>query len=210
MLMKVVNLYSGGFYSNTYVVGEEGQPCLIIDFGDNRNERLFSYVNRHHSKLEGILLTHGHFDHLAGFKETALLPCPVYLGFEDERCLNDGHFNASSDLLGEEITFPNLNPCLISNNDDLIFPDFRVKVIATPFHTCGSVCFYFENEKVLFSGDTLFHLGIGRDDLRGSCPKEKSKSLKKLISLPQETIVYPGHGPKTTIGNELAFNPYLS
>ena len=83
-------------------------------------------------------------------------------------------------------------------------------MIHTPFHTRGSVCYYFINNKWLISGDTLFKTSIGRDDLPGAMPEKRRESLEKLKTLPKETRIYPGHGPNSTIGSELILNRFLS
>jgi hydroxyacylglutathione hydrolase len=107
--------------------------------------------------------------------------------------LTDPDLNVSRGLFGQEgLVLDNIEPYELDDEDEIRLGDEVFKVIATPFHTKGSCCFYVEKEAVLFSGDTLFHLGIGRSDLPGAAPKEISSSLRKLAALPISTKVYPG------------------
>ena len=101
-------------------------------------------------------------------------------------------------------------PITVSDNEILkIFDEDDIKVIHTPFHTKGSVCYYFINNKLLFSGDTLFKMSVGRDDLPGAIPSKRRESLEKIKSLPIETKIYPGHGPNTVLKTEIEFNHFL-
>ena len=125
---------------------------------------------------------------------------------EDFVCLSDPKKNASFDLASPFSLEEEISPYFLEDGDETRIDEYLFKTIATPFHTKGSICLYFGSEKALFSGDTLFKLGVGRDDLPHAAPKEKESSLRKVFALPDETIVYPGHGAKTTIGDE---KPYL-
>lgn len=188
---------------NTYVIGEEGEGCFVVDPGDNRNGRLDAYIARHHSKCFGFLVTHGHFDHISGLS-TIKTEAPVYIMADDVRCLTDPKYN-----LVPGLTFDSVDPTIISDGDKLDLGPYQVKVIATPFHTEGSCCFYLAKEKALFSGDTLFHLSVGRCDLPGGDEDEMASSLSKLMKLPSDTKVYPGHDEGTRLEEEFANNPYF-
>ena len=211
---------------NTYVVGEPGQPCLLIDFGGNPGGRVVSYCAKHHGFLAGVLLTHGHYDHIAGLANYEPDPnTRIVIHPEDEPFLYDPHLNCSDSLFGQEFILERELPLYLCEDEDEILLGARqgfdpegnpapiggylVRVLRTPFHTGGSVCFYLPEEKVLFSGDTLFHGGVGRMDLPHAKPRLWRDSLRKLTKLPPETKVYPGHGPATTLGDELRYNPYL-
>lgn len=105
------------------------------------------------------------------------------------------------------ISVPNV--IFVNEQDEIEILKYKIKIIETPFHTDGSICLYLENQNALFSGDTLFHLGIGRTDLPGGHEQYILDSLKKLAALPHTTKVYPGHGEMTNIDNEMRYNPYM-
>jgi hydroxyacylglutathione hydrolase len=207
--MKIVKLYHGGEECNTYVVGEEKEPCVVVDPGYNQNGALDRYIEKHHGYCRGYLITHGHCDHIAGLKDLTHL-ATVFMMAEDVPCLTDPDLNVSRSLFGKEgLVIDKIQPYELDDQDEIKLGNLVFKVIATPFHTRGSCCFYVTEEKVLFSGDSLFHLGIGRSDLPGSCPRESANSLRKIAALPIETKVYPGHGEMTNLKTELAFNAEL-
>ncbi len=204
--MRIVCLNPSREFANTYVIGEEGDECVVVDPGYNENHFLERYIQKHHSKCAGFLITHGHYDHIYGLSSfEGLDSIPVFIGSEDAVFLSDPKFNLSREF-GNEISL-DINPYLLDDEDEIKLPIGAVKVIATPYHTVGSVCFYLEG--ALFSGDSLFKNGIGRSDLPGAAPRLAEKSLGKLIALPDDTKVYPGHGGKTKIGDEKLYNPYL-
>lgn len=207
--MKVSKLNFHPSFANTYVLGEEGEPCLLIDPGYNQGGVLNRYVLKHHQgKTLAIVLTHGHFDHFYGLKDfEGLEDVPLFISEEDYPCLSDAKKNASFDLAEPFCLREDVSPYFLEDGDETKIGPFLFKTIATPFHTKGSICLYFEAEGILFSGDTLFKLGVGRDDLPHASPRDKDNSLRKLFTLPDSTLVYPGHGGKTSIGEE---RPYLN
>ncbi len=209
VIMKVAKLSYHPAFANTYVLGEEGEPCLLIDPGYNQNGVLNRYVEKHHQgKILALILTHGHFDHFYGLKDfEGLDNIPLFMSEEDFVCLGDPKKNASFDLAEPFSLEKEVSPYFLEDQDETKIGPFEFQTIATPFHTKGSICLYFKEDGIVFSGDTLFKLGVGRDDLPHAAPKEKERSLAKLFALPEETLVYPGHGGKTTIGDE---RPYLS
>jgi hydroxyacylglutathione hydrolase len=205
-MVNIVKLYHGGEECNTYVLGKEGEPCVVVDPGYNENGSLDNYIERHHKTCLGYLITHGHYDHIQGLmslKHQAM----VFMAEDDIDCLSDPYLNGSNELKGEEVRIDNIQPYALDDEDEIRLGSFLFKVILTPFHTKGSCCFYLESDKVLFSGDTLFKLGIGRTDLPGGSSRTIGESLHKLACLPIDVKVYPGHGETTTIKNELAYNP---
>lgn len=226
-MARIIKLHYGGNEGNTYVLGDEGEPAIVFDFGDDQNHRVEEYCSRHHPFIAGIFITHGHVDHIGGLNELRVKEgTKVVIHQEDEPCLRDPKLNASSSLFGKPFVLNQELPLYLCEDEDEILlaarrlkgPDGQdkvlgghlVKVIHTPFHTAGSCCYYVAEEKALFSGDTLFHLGVGRMDLPGARPKLFEASLGKILALPEDTKVYPGHGPTTTIGQEKHFNPYLT
>ncbi len=208
--MKIERFNIGDDYvCNMYIVGEDGEPCIVVDPGADPNNFIEKYVRKHHNgQIAGFLLTHGHYDHIEGLR-LCTMKAPVYVHLLEEEFLVEPAYNLSLDFL-DHLYIRGLKTKLFIDNDILNIGNYEIKVIHTPFHTRGSSCFYFEKEHVLFSGDTLFHLSIGRTDLITGSNKTVESSLKKLVALPPETKVYPGHGPATTIGDELRLNPYLT
>ena len=208
--MKIERFNIGDDYvCNMYIVGEEGEPCIVVDPGADPNNFIEKYVRKHHNgQIAGFLLTHGHYDHIEGLR-LCTMQAPVYVHLLEEEFLVEPAYNLSLDFL-DHLYVRGLKTKLFIDNDILNIGNYEIKVIHTPFHTRGSSCFYFEKEHVLFSGDTLFHLSIGRTDLITGSNKTVESSLKKLVVLPSETKVYPGHGAATTIGDELRLNPYLT
>ena len=208
--MKIERFNIGDDYvCNMYIVGEEGEPCIVVDPGADPNNFIEKYVRKHHNgQIAGFLLTHGHYDHIEGLR-LCTMQAPVYVHLLEEEFLVEPAYNLSLDFL-DHLYIRDLKTKLFIDKDVLNIGNYEIKVIHTPFHTRGSSCFYFEKERVLFSGDTLFHLSIGRTDLITGSNKTVESSLKKLVVLPPETKVYPGHGPSTTIGDELRLNPYLT
>jgi hydroxyacylglutathione hydrolase len=209
-MTKITKLAYGGEFANCYVVGEEGKPCVIVDPATNRGGCLDAYIEKHHAGIcMGILTTHGHFDHIGGLVDLKHLPT-VFMSEDDFDCLSDPYLNGSESFdLPAPIIVKGIQPYAVDDEDEIRLGSYIFKVITTPFHTKGSVCYYFESEGVLFSGDTLFHLSVGRTDLPGGSERTKEESLRKLVKLPDATKVYPGHEGSTTIGNEKRYNPEL-
>jgi hydroxyacylglutathione hydrolase len=192
--MEITKLELGVLRANCYIVEKDGH-CLIIDPGDEP-EKIISQIKE--LSVDGILLTHGHFDHIMGVKGLVEeIQAPLYL---------------QEGALGEYLNAGSLSFVIGVNLNDLVKPKFTLKkgvnnigpfefnVIPTPGHTPGSVCFLFGGN--LFSGDTLFEDSYGRTDLPGSDFNQMKESLATLASLSPEIKVYPGHGNFTTIKKE--------
>ena len=191
---------------NSYLL-VEGEEAIVFDMGI-RGKSLENYLEKHGLKLLAVFLTHGHYDHIAGLGDFDL-EVPVYIGAQDEDYLRDPSLNLGGDFFGNEFALDTVEPKTLSGGQSLRIGPFDIQVIATPFHTGGSLCFHLPKEGVLFSGDTLFRLSVGRSDLPGSCPRYMEASLAKLKALPASTKVYPGHGRPTDLAFEIANNPYL-
>jgi glyoxylase-like metal-dependent hydrolase (beta-lactamase superfamily II) len=179
---------------------------LVID-PSSVKDGLINYIRREQINLKAILLTHGHIDHFRGVPNLVKnFNCDVYISFEDNDFLKNPEYNCSI-FLGKSETYNGETKTLVDKDEITLLKD-PLKVIGTPYHTEGSVCFYSKVNNLLFSGDSLFKNCIGRYDLPGSNPKKISSSLEKLKSLPINTKVYPGHGSFTTIGEELDRNTF--
>lgn len=193
--------------SNIYLI-EKDTNCIVVDPG-SKKDNLLDYLNSHNLNVVAVLLTHGHFDHIGGVdKLVEKYHCPVYIGFNDEFFLQDPHLNCSRYASNQEMVL-NTRPTTVSEGEILNILGENIQVIETPFHTDGSVCYYLEYSNVIFTGDTLFKNTVGRDDLPTSNPRKRKSSLNKLISLPEETKIYPGHGGFSTIKQEKALNPFV-
>ena len=198
------------FSANTYVVGEKGHPCVVIDLGSTQ-QRIIDYIKQNHSSCSGILLTHGHFDHIRGIENfLKTFTCTTFIDNSDDELLDNPRLNGSASLKIGKIQVKVTNKYLLDDEDEINFGNgLLFKVIETPFHTSGSVCFLYEKENAIFTGDTLFKNSIGRTDLPTGNERLVKNSLEKLKKLDQSIKVYPGHGDETTLKREFENNPYL-
>jgi hydroxyacylglutathione hydrolase len=203
--MKVYGFAVGPLQENTdLLVGEDGRGA-IVDPGDEP-ERILAEVHRVGLKPEAILLTHAHFDHVGAVAPLVeALGLPVYLHPADLPLYQSAALGAAR--WGLYIPQPP-EPTLPLAEGQTLDLGLGLEVLFLPGHAPGHVGFYRPGH--LISGDVLFRGGIGRYDLPGSDPQKLFASLQKLTELPPDTVVYPGHGPKTTIAEERASNPYLS
>jgi glyoxylase-like metal-dependent hydrolase (beta-lactamase superfamily II) len=200
---------------NTYVVSDDSRECVIIDCGayyDAERTALVDYINTNQLKPVHLLCTHGHFDHNFGINTVydtwGLKP---EISADDEWLISDlsGQFEA---MAGIKLHWKFPEPGHFFTPDDIIrFGSHEFQILRTPGHTPGGVTFYCAEEKAAFTGDTLFRMSIGRTDFeRGSYDDMLNSLTKVLAQLPADTTVYPGHGPKTNIGEETKFNPYFA
>lgn len=198
--MKVIKFSLGELQANCYFIILDNN-CLIIDPADD-GAFILEEVQRRNLKLKAILSTHGHFDHIMAAGEIQLsIKIPLYI-FKKDQFLIDRLNQTAKHFLGYD---PNtIVPKNIKYLDEgnLKIANYEFKIIHTPGHTPGSCCYYFKEEKILFTGDTLFKEGIGRTDLSYSSSKDLDKSLRKLFDFPDETIIYPGHGEETILEDE--------
>jgi len=192
--------------TNTYfLINKETQEGLVVDPADCA-DYIVNQFRLRGFKLCGILLTHGHFDHIYGVNQLReLSQAPVYAYTSEEALLADDYFNRSS-VWAEGITVkPDV---LLKDNQELTLAGMNFKVLHTPGHTEGSCCYYFPEDSTLIAGDTLFFESYGRTDLSTGSDSSMQHSLHDILfKLPPETAVYPGHGEPTTIEHELQFNP---
>lgn len=201
---------------NCYVVSDDTKEAVIIDCGcfhPDEWAEIKNYIVKEQLKVVHLLNTHLHFDHIMG------VPM-VYndLGLAPEANKND--LSIYNNVEKQISMFINMNvdhiemPPLgreLRDGDTIEFGTHSFMVIQTPGHTKGGVCFYCKEENALFTGDTLFQCSIGRTDLEGGCYEDIIQSVKeRLLVLPPETKVYPGHGPSSSIEFERKYNPYLN
>ncbi len=194
-------------FANTYLLIDKSSSCVVIDPSKD-NDNLINYIRKNNLVLKAILLTHGHFDHIRGVSRlVTAFNCPVYISFEEKETLTNTLFNCS--YMGENEVIVDEEVTLVNDGDAIDILDEPISVIATPFHTKGSLCYYLKESKALFSGDFLFEGSVGRCDLPTSSRKDFANSISKILALPDETKVYPGHGSFTSIARERKSNPFL-
>ena len=197
----------GGISTNCYIIYREGEnKAVIVDPGDS-SAYILNQCRELSVEPEAILLTHGHFDHIMALEDIRrAFHCSVYAHMDEEEMLRDPALNLSG-TMGTEQTAVNADH-LLRDGEMISLLRYDWKVIATPGHTSGSVCYYIASEDVLLSGDTLFAESLGRTDLpTGSSAAIVRSITEKLLVLPDDTMVYPGHGETTSIAHEKRYNP---
>jgi glyoxylase-like metal-dependent hydrolase (beta-lactamase superfamily II) len=199
----------GPLQCNCSVIGDEiTREAMVIDPGDDI-EDVLALIEKHNLKVKQIVVTHAHIDHVGGaMKLRAATGAPILLNQNDSALLK------MLDMQAAWIGMKNPGQVDIDHSigqaDTLRTGSLTADVIHTPGHTEGSICLYFQAESKLIAGDTLFAGSIGRTDLPGGSMEKIIRSLhEKVMALPDDTLVVPGHGPLTTIGEERESNPFL-
>jgi glyoxylase-like metal-dependent hydrolase (beta-lactamase superfamily II) len=212
ILMLIRRLNVGYLDTNCYLVAcRKTSETVVIDPGFKEDEtgRILEEIDRLGLQVKYIVNTHGHIDHISGngvLKQA--FGAEILIHKNDAPMLLDSRKNLSRTLGVRFVSTPEWR--LLSDEDLVEFGRLELRVIHTPGHTKGSISLYSESERVAFTGDTLFAGSIGRTDLLGSSFKDIMRSLKKrLMKLPDQTVAYPGHGEKTTIGKEKLQNPFI-
>lgn len=205
--MEITLLMVGPIQTNCYVASKEGSAsCVVIDPGEEAG-KIADYMKKKELVCEGILLTHGHFDHITGVAELASLTGAKVYAYEGERELMMDPAQNGSVMVGYEVALEPEN--LLRDNQILSIADMDFQVIHTPGHTVGGCCYYAKDEKVLFGGDTIFMESVGRTDFPTGNGRQLIDSIReKILVLPEEVQIYPGHGPETSVGYEKQNNPY--
>ncbi|MCK9615312.1 MAG: MBL fold metallo-hydrolase [Candidatus Omnitrophica bacterium] len=200
--LKIFTL--GELYTNCYIVYDSEQKRGFIIDAPSPSGEVLGFINKEKLNIEFIALTHGHFDHISALSE---MPFPFYVHKEDVQLLKNPDLNGSI-IFNLSIKTEKEPILLLEENKPLIFGDSKIEVIHTPGHTPGGVCMKIGNW--LFSGDSLFFGTIGRTDVPLGSYTSLIKALKeKILVLPKDTIIYPGHGESSTIGEEVVSNPFL-
>lgn len=187
--MKIHTVVVGPIDTNCYIVEDEAsREAIVIDPGGEAG-KITGFLEKHPLRIKAIVITHGHFDHIGANRELKeKTRAPILMHESDVFGLSAGGSPPADRFLKDK--------------DNFEVGGLKFEVIHTPGHTPGGISLYCEKEKVIFSGDTLFAGDYGRTDLPYSSGEDMAGSLKKLLRLPPETKVYPGHGRPTTIGNE--------
>ena len=191
-----------------FIINDDTKECVIADPADHP-ERIISFSEKEGLKPAAIILTHGHYDHIAAVSGVLdKWKLPVYASSDEERLLLDVELNHSLLAYGRGITVR--ADVLLSDGEEFDAGGIHFKCIHTPGHTEGSCCYLIDSMKALISGDTLFEGSIGRTDLpTGNVPQMKRSLAEKIKTLPDDLTVYPGHGGVTTIADEKRWNPFL-
>ena len=206
-MLKIGKIVMGSVQTNCYFLyREEDKKIIVVDPAD-KGEYLFNAFKEAGFEVVAILLTHGHFDHIWGSNKLRELAGVQVFAFEDEKDVcESSKLNVSADV-GRP--YEARVDWYLKDGETVTIEGMEFKVIWTPGHTQGSCCYYFEKDNILVSGDTLFEGSVGRSDLPTGDGKLLSRSLKeRLMVLPDETVVYPGHGNSTTIADEKKYNPF--
>lgn len=200
--MELYTLITGICETNTYIVIDGSGVAFAVDPGSDA-QRIFDFVRSKNAILKYILITHMHFDHIGAVAELREYGAKTIVPRID--------FDLS-DINTEFGSYAEVKPfvadMLISDDSELNFGEHKIKVLATPGHTPGSVC-YILDDKIIFSGDTLFQSSVGRTDFSYGDSILLRQSLKKLFALPHNFVIYPGHGQATTLDAEKNGNPYV-
>ncbi|MBI1368029.1 MAG: MBL fold metallo-hydrolase [Planctomycetes bacterium] len=200
----------GPWQTNCYVTHPAGsKACWIIDAGFNP-QPMIDAIRQRHLAPELIVLTHAHADHIAGLREVrdAFPDVPILIHEAEADFLTDAELNLSAGF-----GFPIVAPAadrLLHHGDTLSLADLTFEIRHTPGHSPGGICLHQPDHQLAFTGDTLFRDSIGRYDFPTSDPQALMRSIhEQLLTLPDETKIYPGHMQSTTIGRERRMNPYL-
>lgn len=196
----------GMLQTNCYVIYDEDvKEAVVVDPGDGA-DFIASCLEDMELKPVAILLTHAHMDHIQAVPELKKAwKVPLYVHKDDVPMLENGELN-----LGRLSVKTEADDVILSGDEKLSLGQMDIKVIHTPGHTPGGVCYYFEKDKILISGDTMFYCSWGRTDFPGGSERDLMDSIReKLLPLPEDVKVYPGHEGATTIGNERRMHGFI-
>lgn len=212
--MRINHYVVGMVQTNCYIViNDETKECFIIDPGAS-GKQLAEKIRQDNLTPVAVLLTHGHFDHAGGAKTLAEeFGIKIYAHEAEADTLHDPQKNVSW-MVGTKETYD--ADVFLQDEEVIAFAGFEVKVLHTPGHTEGGCCYYIADERVLFSGDTLFAQSVGRTDFPGGSMSQIVRSIQEKLmtlnepgNLESDIMVYPGHNDPTTIETERMENPYL-
>ncbi|MCI8702142.1 MAG: MBL fold metallo-hydrolase [Turicibacter sp.] len=208
--MNVYPLVLGPVQTTCYVVSSQGR-AVIVDPAANAT-KIIQYLGTKKLIPEAILLTHGHFDHIGAVNELAAkYSLPIYAHKSEKEYFDQPEVNLSTMTYQPFVLSEDLDYHWLADGATLTCLDTQVKIFHVPGHTSGSLCYYFVKDRMVFTGDTLFKQSIGRTDfIYGNHQQLVTGIRQKLLTLPDDTLVYPGHGDCTTVADEKRNNPFLN
>ena len=208
MALKIGRLILGMCQTNCYFIYREGETEVIFVDPADKGEYIYDALAEKGFSVAAILLTHGHFDHIWGAEALREKSgAKIYACEAEKDVCNDPQLNVSAQV-GRPTSLE--ADVYVKDGQEITVAGITCKLIATPGHTKGSCCYYFEESGYLISGDTLFAESVGRDDLPTGSMSALIRSVEeKLFVLPDEVKVYPGHGLPTEIGHEKEYNPFF-
>jgi len=198
--------------SCSVITDTKNKKSVVIDPGGSSNE-IYNHITDQGSSLVAILLTHAHFDHISGLTSLYSLckndGIDILMNESDQSQMDNAGNQAARFGMSISSKFPEVTRT-VTDNEKLTFGSMKFQTLHTPGHSPGSVCYYLASEKTIFAGDTIFQNSIGRTDLGGGNFQQLIDSVKnKIFTLPEETKIIPGHGPQTTVKEEINHNPFF-
>lgn len=211
-MLNISYFHFNSYSENTWIVWSDDSRGFVVDpgYGEGaENESFHAFIASHRITLEGILLTHGHADHIQGAADCAArYGIPVYLSEADRRLLPE--FISMAERMGMAQSIQSFVSTDIADGQTVTLAGSVWKAIATPGHTPGGMCYWSEGDRILFTGDTLFKETIGRTDLPGGDYDRLIVSVMDgIMGLDGDTDILPGHGNSSTISHERTHNPFL-
>lgn len=212
-MITVKRFVFNSFEENTYLLFDESKNCLIVDPGmnsSNEEESFIDYIKQNNLNPVAIINTHCHVDHVLGCKFVKnAFQIPLYIHPDETHVLKSAV--SFGEFFGLQVDTPPDPDKFLNQDDTYTFGNSKLQIMHIPGHSPGSITLYSNSDNFIITGDVLFNGSIGRTDLPGGDYPTLIKHIKsKLLVLPREVVVFPGHGPYTTIGNEYDTNPFLS
>lgn len=202
-MMVVRTVITGNIEENCHLIWDKNKHCLVVDPGDDCN-RILEVIEMHHLSVKKIILTHGHYDHVGAVNELKKATGAIVISHEEEKELILNPDLSLARYISPDFSIPQVDS-YVKEGDVISAGNLSLTVMHTPGHTQGGMCLY--GHGILFSGDTVFYGTLGRWDFpTGNLSKLGHSIIHKIFTLPEDTVIYSGHGPKTTVGEEKIHN----